>query len=234
MQSKTCSITFATTDNQSKLLNINGDEITTKNTQEETNIKTAEYEYESDPMFGTPTTETGKLYIDHKTNLFAILTHNDRPKPETIFRKLSKEVDIDISAPTYPQEASKQFYETFGFNGYTTSFRKDLRKYTPENSSFQYIRPEEELKERAMNSRRQPGDDWLEEITNEYLENGYYVSSMDCILEQNCNQYSFTNPMSIAGIPENELSTELTQTVFERMRELHTNNVPTVNEVTTD
>lgn len=224
-------LTFAVTDDPNALFGVNGDEITTKQTGEDGDLLVGEFEYESEPSFGSSTTAEGELYIDTKTNLFAIVTYHDRPKATTLFRKLEEDANIEISAPEYPQEASADFYNTFGFNGYTTSFREDLMDYGL-HSSPHYIKPDERMEERAMHSRRSPSEELLEEITNELIEDGYYVSSMDLVFEENGDSYSFSNPMRISGLKADEWDADLRDLIFQRMRELYNNEVPTVEEVT--
>jgi hypothetical protein len=224
-------VTFGVTDDLDALYGIDGDEITTTEVEETETVRTGIYSYESDPSFGSPTAAEGELYVDTETDLFAIVTYHDRPKATQIFRTMEEATSLTISAPTYPQEASAQFYRTFGFNGYTTSFRDDIRTYDLD-SSYQYIEPDEQMKEAAMHSNRNPSDDWLDEITNNLIEEGHYVSSMDCMLEENGGSYSFSNPMRITGIPEDEWNTNLLELIFERMRQLYQNNVPTIEEIT--
>lgn len=223
-------ITFAVTDNQSAVFGVETDEITTEQKGEEDQMRIGEYEYESDPAFGSPTTANGELYADMDTNLIAIITHHDNPKAKQLFRKLEDTIETDITAPEYPQEASEQLYRTFGFNGYTTSLRSDLMDYGL-HASPNYIDPEERMREAAMHSRRDPSDDWVDEIANDLLEDGHYVSSMDCMFEDDGDSYSFSNPMRITGIPADEWTDALRNLLFERMRQLYTNTVPTTEEV---
>lgn len=223
-------ITFAVTDNPSDLFDVDTDEITTERTDTDGNLVIGEYEYESEPAFGSSTTADGELYWDQDSGLVALVTYHDRPKATTLFRKFGEATGSELNAPEYPQEASAQFYQTFGFNGYTTSFREGLMDYGL-HSDYQYIEPDEKMKERAMHSRRDPSDDWLDEITNELIEDGYYVSSMDCMFEEDGGSYSFSNPMRVTGIPADEWDTDLRDLIFQRMAELYTNNVPTTDEV---
>lgn len=223
-------ITFAVTNDHSSIFGVETDEITTEKVEETDSLHIGQYDYESDPEFGSPTTANGELYADTETNLIAIITHHDNPKAKQLFRKLEEAIEPEITAPEYPQEASAQFYNTFGFNGYTTSFREDLMDYGL-HASHQYIEPEERMKEAAMHSRRNPSDDWVDEIANELLEDGYYVSSMDCMFEEDGNSYSFSNPMRVTGIPADEWTETLRDLLFKRMRQLYTNSVPTTDEV---
>lgn len=224
-------LTFAVAENHDALFGVDGENITIRQTREDGDLRVGDYEYESEAMFGSPTTADGEIYADTQTDLFCIVTYHDNPKATTLFRKLAEDAGVDISAPEYPQEASAQFYHTFGFNGYTTSFREGLMDYGYD-SSYQYIEPDEKMEERAMHSRRDPSDDWLDEITNELIEDGYYVSSMDLVFEENGDGYSFSNPMRVTSIPEDEWDTDLRNLIFTRMRQLYNNEVPTVEEVT--
>lgn len=229
--SRRITLTFAVADDPPALFDTDGEKISTEQTDSDSEVTFGEYEYTSSPAFGgNSSTSEGELYWKNDTNLVAVVTYSDQPKGKTLFRELSEETDTDVSAPEYPQEASTQFYRTFGFNGYTTSFREGLMDYSYE-SSYQSIEPEEILKERAMGSRRRSSDDWLDEITEELTEDGYYVSSMDCMFEENGNQYMFTNPMRVASIPKDEWDDDLLRLIFQRMEELHNNEVPTVEEV---
>jgi len=230
-------ITFGITETPSDIFGLSlgendeeSDVMITEETGSVGSIITGTYEYESEPLFGSQTTADGELYWDSNTELVAIVTYHDRPKEERLFETISEGLDDPISAPEYPQEASAQFYRTFGFNGYTTSFREDLRDYGID-SSFQYIEPDERMEESAMHSRRNPSDEWLEEITNDLIEDGYYVASMDCMLEENGDSLSFSNPMRITGISNDYWSDELLEIIFTRMNELYTNTVPTIDEV---
>lgn len=222
-------LTFAVTDTPEALFGVENDQFTTRKTGSENGIVLGEYEYESEDSFGGSIEADGELYWDDTNNLIAIVTYHDNPKPTTLFRRLSEATDTEISAPEYPQEASEQFYHTFGFNGYTTSFREDLRTYGP-HSSYQYIEPDEKMENQATHSRRNPSDEWLEEITNDLAED-HYVALMDFVLEENGNSYSFSNPMRITGIPEDEFDMSLLKLIFQRMNELYENRVPTTEEV---
>jgi hypothetical protein len=223
-------ITFAITDNPSDIFNADTDEITTEQNATENNKVIGTYDYQSEPRFGTQTTANGELYWDKTRGLIALTTYNDHPKPSVLFRTLENALDISIDAPTYPQEAAAQFFQTFGFNGYTTSFREDLTDYTLSSNPARYIKPESELQERAMHSNRDASDDWLEEITNEFLED-HYISSMDCMLQENGHIYTFQQPMQFTGIPDSEWTTELRDLIFQRMKELRDNEVPTTEDV---
>lgn len=222
-------LTFAVTDSPEDVFGIDGDQISTERTGTDSGIVCGEYEYESEPAFGSPTESDGELYWDDTNDLIAIVTYHDHPKPRTLFREFEDEAGVELSAPEYPQEASEQFFHTFGFNGYTTSFRTDLRDYSP-SSSYEYIEPDEVMKERAMGSRRNPSDDWLDEITEDFAED-HYVSSMDLVLEENGDSLTFSNPMRITGIPEEEFDSRMLSLVFQRMNELYENRVPTTDEV---
>lgn len=231
MANKMLTITFfEIEDCIDELFNIKTDEFETNKLTTEDNIIIGRYNYEPNTRFGNPNTTDDVLYLDQESNLVGVVTHSDRPKGETIINEIDDSVDGLVYAPKYSQDSSTQFYRTFGFNGYTTSFREDLRNYN-HNTDPRYIEPDEIMEERAMHSRRNPSDDWLDEITEELIENGHYVSNMDCILEEDGNSYSFCNPMRLTGIPENELDDELRNLIFKRMKQLINDNVPTVNEV---
>lgn len=216
--------------NKKDLLEIDTDELRISELHKDKNIRVCKYEYESNPMFGSPTTESSEIYVQNSSNLIGIITYHSRPKGEKIIRKINDALGGFIHSPKYKQEASAQFYRTFGFNGYTTSFREDLMNYSIQ-SKPRYVEPDEIMESRAMNTRRNPSDEWLDEITSELIDDGYYVSSMDCILEENGESLSFSNPMRFTGIRENEWDSDLRDLIFKRMNQLLNNNVPSVNEV---
>lgn len=212
------------------LFNLELDCIRTERKEFDGHIITGEFEYTSDPAFGSSTSSNGEIYLNPQTDLVGFVTYYDRPKATKIIRSINDELGCPIHAPKYEQEASAQFYKTFGFNGYTTSFREDLKDYSI-HSSFKYIEPDEIMERRAMNSRRNPSEEWLEEITSEFIDDGYYVSSMDCTLKENGGNYSFSNPMRLTAIKEKDWDKNLRNLIFKRMNQILKNDVPTVDEV---
>lgn len=233
MTSEILTITFVTIEqeeDQNNLIDLETDDFTTKKVGSDESFTIVKYTYEPNTTFGSSSKSTGKLYIDKESDLVGVLTYNDYPKGDTIIREIDENIDGLVYTPKYTQEASAQFYSTFGFNGYTTSFREDVKDYSI-HSEPRYVEPDEIMKERAMNSDRNPSDNWLAEITDELIESDYFVSSMDCMFEENGDSYSFSNPMRVTGIKEGDWHKELQELIFKRMKELIRNNVPTVDEV---
>lgn len=191
-----------------------------------------EYHYESEALFGSPTTIDDKFVYDTRTNLLGLVQESDRPKPGKMFRDLTEDdsTALTISAPEYPPEASHQFYRTYGGNGYTTSFRDDLREYTLD-SSFNYAEPEEIAKERTNSTRQTMSENLVEEVTEELIDNNMYVALMDVTLQENGDVLRFSNPMSVSGIRKDNFNNSRLHLICDRMQELVEDNVKSVEEV---
>lgn len=231
MPSEMLTITFCKVENCiDELFNIETDEFETNELTTEDNIITGDYHYEPNTRFGNPKTTEGELYLDKESNLVGVVTNSDRLKGKTIINEVDDSINGLVHAPKYPQESSTQFYRTFGFNGYTTSFREDLSDYKL-GTEPQSIEPDKIMEERAMYSTQNPDDDWLNKITEELIEEGHYISNMDCVLEEDGRIYSFCNPMRLTGITENNWDNKLRGLVFKRMNELINNNVPTAYQL---
>lgn len=216
--------------NISHLFDVDSERISFDRDTEEEGRIFGQFEYESEARLGSPTTSEGMFVIDMDLKILGLVTETDRPKPESIFRDISENSSIDITAPEYPAEASHDFYRTYGFNGYTTSFRDDIRDYSYD-SSFQYVKPDERAQELAMHSRKQMSDDFVEEITEELIDKGMYIASMDIALSEDMTGgYSFTNPLQFV-IPEDEFGRDIIHLICRRAGELLRNEVKSVDEV---
>lgn len=226
-------ITFAKSNvNPDSLLNVKTEELEISQMNKEDAMYIGEYQYESDPQFGSPTEDSGEIYFDVNAGLIGIVTRYSNPGGDRLIRTINENLDASVTAPEYSQNASAQFYRTFGFNGYTTTFREDLKDYSLDSNPYTHD-PEETMRERAMHSRKNPSDDWLDNITEEFIDDReYYVAYMDCVLEEDGCSLTFSNPMQISSIPEDEWGEELRDLIFERMNQLVQNNIPTVEQVT--
>lgn len=226
------SITFGVVENGDieALLSMEGEPLSFTKTDEEKDRIFGEYSYRSDPQFGTPSESENEFVYDGVLEVVGLVTEHDRPKPETMFRKVEDETGVEITAPEYPASASHDFYRTYGFNGYTTSFRENIRTYDY-SSSYTYIKPDERAEEQAMHSRTRMSDDLVGEVVEDLIDQGYYVSSMDMVLEEDGGSISFSNPLRFTGITEEEWSRETLHLVCDIATELVTDNVKTVEEV---
>lgn len=193
------------------------------------------FEFEREGMFGSPTEAEGQFVYREEDGLLGIVTEGDRPKPETIFRLINEdeEANLQVNEPEYPVEASHEFFETYGFNGYTTDFREEhrLNRFGLQ-SNPDWVDPEDMAEERAMHSSRtRMSDDLVDEITQELIDDGYYVANMDMKLAENGANVRFSNPLQFGGIKEEEFDHETLRLIIQRATELLENEVKTVEEV---
>lgn len=187
----------------------------------ENGIIVGNFSYESEPAFGSATSVDGAAMYDPVDGLFAVAYSPDRPKPDSVFRNLDDETPLTVDAPQYPAEASHHMFRNYGFNGYTVSFRSDLRDYSV-HSSYQYIEPEERAKERAMHDRfTQAGDDLVDEVTEELIDDGKYVASMDMVLDEADGTIRFSSPMRFSSIEEDNFGVEMLIALMKRAKEMY-------------
>lgn len=227
-------ITFGIVDNGSFPTDTKNTEFVVEDTED--NLTFGRFKFERDSMFGSPTEERGQFVYREDDGLLGVVTEGDQPKPETIFRLINedKNVSLHVSEPEYPPEASHKFFETYGFNGYTTDFREEHRsnKFGLQSEPPTWVSPEEIAEERAMHSQKnRMSDDLVDEITEELMEKGYYVSNMDMNLSENSPNVRFSNPLQFSGIKNEEFNRETLKLIVKRATELLENNVKSVEEV---
>lgn len=205
------------------------DNLTVQKDSEDDDLVFGTYDYESDAMFGSPTTATDDVIYDTETGLFGFTNEGDAPKPYTVVQAL-QDGGVAAAAPEYPASASHDFFETYGFNGYCVSFRDDLRTYRAD-ASARFTDVEEVAEERAMYGDEQMGENLVEAVTNEFINDSYYVASMDMKLEQDGENIRFSNPMRFVGIDLDNWDRQTKRLIVKRARELYQDDVKTVDEV---
>lgn len=189
------------------------------------------FSYEESSTFGDIIVTEGEILYNTEYNLLGFIRTSMKPKTESIIRYLNDSPNLHLKAPEYEQEAITDFYRTYSFNGYTVSFRTDIADYTFD-SNYQYVKPEETAKERAMMSKSiQMSDDLVNKVAEEFIKKGYFISSMDITLHKNGPQVGFSTPLRISRIKKNELNKENILLIVERVKEILDNNVKSIEEV---
>jgi hypothetical protein len=226
-------VSFAVIQNQPRECLSSTDCITLDIKEERNSSLFGEYRYESEPIFGSSEEAHGEFVLQDD-GLFGIVKTSDRPKADSIFRTLNQDGSFSVRAPQYSASSSHQFYNTYGFNGYTTSFRENLRTYDL-NAEFRYIEPEEKARKRAMHKNRtRMSDDLVDKMADELIRDEYYVSSMDMALSEDGPNARFSNPLEIGGIKQDEWNKEVFGLVIKRANELWKDEVKTTEEVLCD
>ena len=195
------------------------------------NILMGYFRYEPTVRFGNPKNTEGELIFDTKNKLLGFIRTQYKPSTESIVRKLNDTDGLQIDAPKYTQKAITDFYNTYGFNGYAVTFRKNIKTYDYD-STFSYIEPEEKAKEKAMYDKFETmSDELVNEITNNLINDGYFINSMDIMLTEDGPRARFSSPLRITSIPEEEWDDKLLFIILNRVREITTNSVKTIEEV---
>lgn len=184
-----------------------------------------EFNYRSDPRFGSSTETTNHILFDKESQLMAVATQHDNPKGSTLIRTLNDAFELSITAPDPSPEKQYELYLEHGFgsssnkpNGYTISFKENKGTYEIVSEMGRTVDPEDEAKERAMYSSETIGDDMVHEIAQEAMDNNMNIWSADLYIED--ENISFSAPLSLIGISVEYVENNGFEKFFELSRSL--------------
>lgn len=166
-------------------------------------IVVGRYEFESNPQFGSSVESEGYVVFDKITNLVAVTTRYDRPKPVRIFRALEDALDVVFQMPELEPEDEHQIYRDYGFdaiNGYTISFKENSKTFDATQGMGLTLDPEDEAEERAKFSGERMSEELVNEIARDAMGDGMYVWSCDLYIQD--YSISYSDPLVFIGVSE--------------------------------
>ena len=149
---------------------------------------------------------------------------HDSPTPRSIFNALEETTDVDIIAPVYDSDVTRELYDEFGC-GHSVSFRRDRRTFI---DGLQRINPQDIAQERALHSSETVDSLSVSDIIENHFENEYFVESMKLNLPSIDTPVKFTAPSHFSLVPKgltDETVTEL-YTILEPIYNTHTTPSP--------
>jgi hypothetical protein len=200
--------------------NFHSDEIDVFVQRSKNSIVIAEYEFESDPSFGSSVESEGYVVFDKESNLTAVTTRYDRPKPRAIFEALENALDVDYQMPDLDPRDEYDIYRQYGFdsiNGYTISFKENSKTFDLTDKMGVTLDPEEEAEERSKFGNKRMSDGLVDEIAREAMDDEMYVWSCDLFIED--YSVSYSDPLVFIGVSEEFLQDIGFEKLFEISRE---------------
>lgn len=162
-----------------------------------------EYEFESSPQFGSKVESEGRVVFDKESELVAVTTQNDRPKPRKIFEALEDALGVNYRMPDLEPEDEHNIYRQHGFdeiNGYTISFKENSETLDVMGDLGRTLDPEDKAEERTKFGNEQMSRDLVDGIAREAMKDGMYIWSCDLIIEDYLISYS--DPLVFIGISD--------------------------------
>lgn len=157
------------------------------------NLIIGEYDFESDPSFGSPTEAQGYIVFDENVSLAAVTTRYDNPKARQVFEALGEALGTSFSTPDLEPEDQHQIYEKYGFdsiNGYTVSFKENSKEFDYSSDMGRTLDPEDRAEERCKYSNERMSDDLVNDIAKEAMDDGMYIWTSDLHIEGQTVGYS--------------------------------------------
>jgi hypothetical protein len=171
----------------------------------ESSLVVGEYEYESNPSFGTPTTSNGHIVFDKKSPLVAVSKTHDIPKAYSLLNAVDSALNTEISTPDISPRSQHMIYEKYGFgeypNGYVVSFKENSSDYFDAGNSMGVtLDPEDEASERAKFSNERISDDMVHDIAQNAIDDGMHIWSCDLVLGEEGHTIGFSDPLRFTKV----------------------------------
>jgi hypothetical protein len=179
----------------------------------------ANYSYESSPQFGSSVESQGYLVFDKTTDLVAVTTQYDTPKPTSIFSSLEDALEVEFRMPNLKPEDEHQIYKEYGYdsiNGYTISFKENSKSFDVTQNRGLTLDPEDEAEERAKFSGKRISDEMVNDIARKAMSDGMYIWSCDLYIEN--YSISYSDPLVFIGVSEEFLEDLGFEKLFEISR----------------
>lgn len=181
------------------------DEIEIEITEVRDTIVIAEYKYESNPMFGSPTTSEGYIVFDKQSPLFAVTKTHDVPKAYSLFNTIDEAVPTEITTPYVSATDQHQIYEQYAYgsypNGYVVSFKENSNDYFDAgNNMGRTLDPEDEAEERAKFSDERISNSMVHEIAQSAIDEGMYIWSCDIVVGKDEHTIGFSDPLRFTKV----------------------------------
>lgn len=183
--------------------NFHSEEIDVFVQRSEDGLVVAEYEFESDPSFGSSVEAEGFVVFDKESSLTAVTTQYDRPKPRVIFEALEDALDVDYRMPDLDPKDEHDIYREYGFdsiNGYTISFKEKSKTFDLTDGMGLTLDPEDKAEERAKFGSERMSDEMVNEIARDAMDDGMYIWSCDLFIED--YSISYSDPLVFIGVSD--------------------------------